>query len=150
MKLIVACDPKGGIGLDGKLPWTNIQGDLPRFKALTTGKVVIMGRNTYESLPVKPLPNRINVVVTSKIIEGVKTIPNISIMDSINYKDAWIIGGAKLVNTNWWCMDEIHLTKTFTEYTCDTFIDLIYLEKIFKLESVEGFNDHVYQIWKRK
>ena len=150
MKLIVACDPKGGIGLDGKLPWTNIQGDLPRFKALTTGKVVIMGRNTYESLPVKPLPNRINVVVTSKIIEGVKTIPNISIMDSINYKDAWIIGGAKLVNTNWWCMDEIHLTKTFTEYTCDSHIDLIYLEKMFKLESVEGFNDHVYQIWKRK
>ena len=150
MKLIIACDPKGGIGYENKLPWSKIEGDLPRFKALTTGKVVIMGRNTYESLPVKPLPNRINVVVTSKIIEGVKTIPNISIMDSINYKDAWIIGGAKLVNTNWWCMDEIHLTKTFTEYTCDSYIDLIYLEKIFKLESVEGFNDHVYQIWKRK
>ena len=150
MKLIIACDPKGGIGFDGKLPWSKIEGDLPRFKELTMGKVVFMGRNTYESLPKKPLPNRINVVVTSKIIEGVKTIPNISIMDSINYKDAWIIGGAELVNTSWWCIDEIHLTKTFTEYTCDTFIDLLYLEKIFKLDYVEGHNDHEYQIWKRK
>ena len=150
MKLIIACDPKGGIGYENKLPWSNIEGDLPRFKELTTGKTVVMGRNTYESLPKKPLPNRLNIVVTSKIIEGVRTIPNISILDSINLKDAWMIGGAKLINTHWWCIDEIHLTKTFAEYTCDSFIDLLYLEKLFKLETVEGFNDHVYQIWKRK
>jgi len=150
MKLIIACDPNGGIGYENKLPWSKIEGDLPRFKALTTGKKIVMGRNTYESLPIKPLPNRINIVVSSKLIEGVLTIPNISILDSINLKDAWMIGGAKLVNTNWWCIDEIHLTKTFTEYTCDSFIDLLYLEKLFKLETVEGFNDHVYQIWKRK
>jgi dihydrofolate reductase len=150
MKLIIACDPNGGIGYENKLPWSKIEGDLPRFKALTTGKKIVMGRNTYESLPIKPLPNRINIVVSSKLIEGVLTIPNISILDSINLKDAWMIGGARLVNTNWWCIDEIHLTKTFTEYTCDSFIDLLYLEKLFKLETVEGFNDHVYQIWKRK
>ena len=150
MKLIIACDPKGGIGYQNKLPWSHIEGDLPRFKELTTGKVIFMGRNTYESLPIKPLPYRINIVVSSKFIDGVRTIPRITILDSIAYKDAWIIGGAQLVNSSWWCIDEIHLTKTFTEYTCDAFIDLIYLEKIFKLESVEGFNDHVYQIWKRK
>ena len=150
MKLIIACDPKGGIGYENKLPWSKIEGDLPRFKALTTGKTIVMGRNTYESLPIRPLPNRLNVVVTSKEIEGVRTLPNISIRDNITLREAWMIGGAKLINTNWWCINEIHLTKTFTEYTCDSFIDLIYLEKIFKLESVEGFNDHVYQIWKRK
>ena len=150
MKLIIACDPKGGIGYENKLPWSKIEGDLPRFKELTTGKVVIMGRNTYEGLPVKPLPDRINIVVTSKVIDGVRTMERISVRDNIFYKDAWIIGGASLVNTQWWCIDEIHLTKTFTEYTCDRFIDLIYLEKIFKLESSTDFNDHVYQIWKRK
>ena len=150
MKLIIACDPKGGIGYEDKLPWSKIEGDLPRFKELTTGKTIVMGRNTYESLPIRPLPNRLNVVISSKEIEGVRTLPNISIRDNINLKEAWMIGGAKLINTNWWCITEIHLTKTFTEYTCDSFIDLIYLEKIFKLESVEGFNDHVYQIWKRK
>lgn len=150
MKLIIACDPKGGIGYQNKLPWSNIEGDLPRFKALTTGKVVFMGRNTYESLPIKPLPNRINIVITSNVIDGVRTMERIPVRDSIFYKDACIIGGAGLVNTHWWCIDEVHLTKTFTEYTCDRFIDLLYLERIFKLESSEDFNDHVYQIWKRK
>jgi len=150
MKLILACDPKGGIGYQNKLPWSHIEGDLPRFKELTTGKVVFMGRNTYESLPVKPLPKRINVVVTSTFINDVITIPRISIRDSIHYKDAWIIGGAKLVNTSWWCIDEIHLTKTLSEYTCDAYINLLHLETNYGLESVEGFNDHIYQIWKRK
>jgi dihydrofolate reductase len=150
MKLIVACDPKGGIGYENKLPWSKIEGDLPRFKELTTGKTIVMGRNTYESLPIRPLPNRFNIVVSSKEIEGVVTLPNISIRDNISLKEAWMIGGAKLINTNWWCLDEIHLTKTFTEYTCDSFINLLYLEKLFKLETVQGFNDHVYQIWKRK
>lgn len=150
MKLIIACDPKGGIGYENKLPWSNIEGDLPRFKALTTGKVVFMGRNTWESLPTKPLPNRINIVITSKIIDEVRTMPRISVRDNIFYKDAWIIGGAKLINTHWWCIDEIHLTKIFTEYTCDASIDLLYLEKVFTLVSEENFSDHVYQIWKRK
>lgn len=44
MKLIIACDPKGGIGYQNKLPWDKLQGDLPRFKELTTGKIVLMGR----------------------------------------------------------------------------------------------------------
>jgi dihydrofolate reductase len=55
MKLIVACDPKGGIGYNNKLPWSNIQGDLPRFKNLTQGQVVVMGRNTWDSLPKKAI-----------------------------------------------------------------------------------------------
>jgi len=65
MKLIVACDPNGGIGYKNKLPWTKIQGDLPRFKQLTQNKIVVMGRNTWDSLPKKPLPNRINYILTS-------------------------------------------------------------------------------------
>jgi dihydrofolate reductase len=150
MKLIIACDPKGGIGFDGKLPWTNIQGDLPRFKNLTQGQVIIMGRNTWESLPKKPLPNRFNVVVTSKPIDNATIINDISLQFYSEYTNAWIIGGAKLIHTNWWCINEVHLSKTFTEYTCDTFIDLLYLEKMFTLVSTETFSDHVYQIWKRK
>ena len=150
MKLIIACDPNGGIGYQNKLPWSKIEGDLTRFKELTTCKTVIMGRNTWESLPKKPLPNRVNVVVSSKIVEGILTISNISTSDYITFKDAWIIGGAKLINTSWWCIDEIHLSKTFTKYTCDTFIDLLYLDRMFTLVSNENFSDHIYQIWKRK
>ena len=150
MNLILACDPKGGIGYENKLPWSKIEGDLPRFKALTTGKTVVMGRKTWDSLPKKPLPNRFNIVVTKQTIEGVTTLSNITVKESTDLKDAWMIGGAGLINSNWWCIDEIHLSKTFTEYTCDTFIDLLYLERMFTLVSEEIFSDHTYQIWKRK
>ena len=68
MKLILACDPKGGIGYKNKLPWNKIQGDLPRFKRLTDDCIIVMGRKTWESLPVKPLPNRTNLIITSQVM----------------------------------------------------------------------------------
>ena len=149
MKLIIACDPNGGIGYQNRLPWSNIQGDLPRFKELTIGHPVIMGRNTWESLPTKPLPNRLNVVVTSKNISSVYTMTDISLNFYNEYPDAWIIGGAQLINSNWWAIDEVHLTKTFSEYTCDTYINLLEFEQRFKLVSNKTHDDHVYQIWKK-
>ena len=150
MKLIVACDPKGGIGYNNKLPWTNIQGDLPRFKELTTGKVVVMGRNTWESLPKKPLPNRINVVVSSTDIPGITTLTGLPDEDNMDLRDVYLIGGAKLINSSWHLIDEVHLTKTFSEYTCDTFIDLVKLEREFMCWFKESHTDHTYEIWKRK
>ena len=65
MKLVIAFDPKGGIGYRGGLPWDKLQGDLPRFKELTSNKIVLMGKNTWDSLPKKPLPNRTNWVILS-------------------------------------------------------------------------------------
>ena len=150
MKLIVACDPKGGIGYNNKLPWSKIEGDLPRFKELTTGKVILMGRNTWESLPKKPLPNRINVVVSSKDIPGVTTMTSLPARDTMDLADVWLIGGAKLINTSWHLIDEVYLSRTFTEYTCDTFIDLVKLEREFMCWFKENHADHSYEIWKRK
>jgi dihydrofolate reductase len=147
MKLIVAFDPKGGIGYNGKLPWSKIEGDLPRFKELTTNKIVLMGRNTYESLPKKPLPNRINWVKSSSPIIGVENPDDDTI---IKEKDVWLIGGAKMIESYWEHIDEIHVTRTFTEYTCDTFIDIVKLEKEFMCWFKETFSDHTYEVWKRK
>ncbi len=150
MKLIVACDPKGGIGYNNKLPWTNIQGDLPRFKELTTGKVILMGRNTWESLPKKPLPNRINVVVTKQNIPDVTTLSSLPERDNMDLSDVWLIGGAKLINSSWHLIDEIHLTRTIAEYTCDVSIDIVKLEREFMCWFKEQHTDHTYEIWKRK
>jgi dihydrofolate reductase len=150
MKLIVACDPNGGIGYNNKLPWTNIQGDLPRFKELTTGKVVVMGRNTWESLPKKPLPNRINVVVSSTDVPGITTLNSLPEEDNMDLRDVYLIGGAKLINSSWHLIDEVHLTRTFSEYTCDTFIDLLKLQREFMCWFKENHIDHTYEIWKRK
>lgn len=61
--LVVARARNGVIGTEGKLPW-HLRSDLQRFKALTIGKPCIMGRKTWESLPLKPLPGRLNIVLT--------------------------------------------------------------------------------------
>ena len=150
MKLIVACDPKGGIGYNNKLPWSKIEGDLPRFKELTTGKVVLMGRNTWDSLPKQPLPNRINVVVTKKDIMGVTTLTSLPDRDTMDLSDVWLIGCARLIDSSWHLIDEVHLTRTIAEYTCDTFINLVKLQNEFVCGSVEQHADHTYEIWKRK
>ena len=63
LSLIVAVSENGCIGKDGDLPW-RLPDDLKRFKALTMGKPIIMGRKTWESLPRKPLPGRMNIVIT--------------------------------------------------------------------------------------
>ncbi len=151
MKLIVACDPNGGIGYNNKLPWSKIQGDLPRFKALTADQVVVMGRNTWESLPKKPLIGRLNFIVTSQqLVLPIGAIAVTNLNHFGEFKNAWLIGGAKLINSSWHMITEVHLTKTFAEYTCDCEISLLYLENNFTLVSAEQHTDHVYQIWKKQ
>ncbi|WP_297803484.1 dihydrofolate reductase [uncultured Brevundimonas sp.] len=61
--LVVARGRNGVIGRDGDLPW-RLRSDLQRFKAVTIGKPCIMGRKTWESLPLRPLPGRLNLVLT--------------------------------------------------------------------------------------
>lgn len=150
MKAIIACDSKGGIGYKNRLPWDKIQGDLPRFKYWTQDQVIVMGRNTWDSLPKKPLPNRLNLVVTSQKID----LPHGAIaIDStehfVQYKSAWLIGGSKLINSAWDLIDQIYLTRTIAEYTCDTYIDLVKLQKEFTCISVENNVDHTFEIWRR-
>ena len=148
MKAIIACDPNGGIGYKGKLPWDKLEGDLPRFKSLTTGQKVIMGRKTWDSLPVKPLPNRTCIVLTSSIFpvpEGVHLVNNIS----SDHEHAWIIGGGTVVNGCWNSITEFHLSRTYRKYKCDTFINLELLEREFSCTWIEKLSDHTYEIWRR-
>ena len=63
ISLVVARASNGVIGRDGDLPW-RLRSDLQRFKAITVGKPCLMGRKTWESLPLKPLPGRLNLVMT--------------------------------------------------------------------------------------
>ena len=150
MKLIIACDPKGGIGYKNKLPWSKIEGDLPRFKELTTDKNIVMGKRTWESLPIKPLPNRHNYVMSKVSIPGAVTMGDVTLLANTAGSDAWIIGGGNVIQQCWHLIDEIHITKTLAEYTCDTFIDLVKLENEFVCFFKENHIDHSYGIWKRK
>lgn len=146
MKLILACDPNGGIGYNNGLPWDKLEGDLPRFKELTINKPVLMGRNTWDSLPRKPLPNRENYVMSSRQIEGANLISTLDQLTDIQ-DSVWVIGGAKLIESCWDAIDEIHLSRTYCTYTCDTFIDLDFISANYTLISRKECVDHSYEVW---
>jgi dihydrofolate reductase len=92
--ILVAISPEGAIGLDGRIPWHH-PGDMRRFKRLTLGKTVIMGRSTWESLPKRPLPERRNIVLTSRSIEGVESFKDLASALATCDGEVWIVGGAR-------------------------------------------------------
>lgn len=96
--LIWAQSTSGVIGRDNGIPW-RLPEDQARFKELTLGATVVMGRLTWESLPakVRPLPGRRNVVVTRQadyVADGATVVG--SVEDALTGEDTWIIGGAQI------------------------------------------------------
>ena len=91
--ILVAVSPEGIIGKDNTLPW-HYSADLKRFKRLTTDNTIIMGRKTWESLPIKPLPNRRNIVITRSSIKDIECFQSIDDALQTCEGDVWFIGGA--------------------------------------------------------
>ena len=96
--LIWAQSPSGVIGRAGAIPW-RLPEDLARFKELTMGHTVVMGRLTWESLPgkVRPLPGRRNVVVTRQadfMAEGATVVG--SLEEAVTDEQMWVIGGEQI------------------------------------------------------
>ncbi|MDU4935405.1 MAG: dihydrofolate reductase [Peptostreptococcaceae bacterium] len=142
IKIIVAVDEKGAIGRNNELLY-HIKDDLKNFKSLTSGNVVVMGRNTWESLPIKPLPNRENIVLTTtnKKLNGAKVINSFDELE--NYlkdteKDIYIMGGASIYNQvmESKLVDEAHVTfvKDIVE-DADTFISIDNLKELLPREN---------------
>ena len=123
MKLIIiaAIARNRVIGKDGKLPW-HIPEDLARFKQLTTGHTVIMGRRTFDSLE-NPLPYRTNIVITSRVINGVKSFPSLefALQALKNENEVYVIGGGKLFIAALPYADELRLTLVEREVDGDTY-----------------------------
>lgn len=123
MKLLIiaALSRNRVIGNDGKLPW-HISEDLRRFKRLTTGRAVLMGRRTFESLG-KPLANRRNVVLTSRTIPGVETYATIpAALEALSKEEkVFVIGGGEIFSQFLQRADEWHLTLIHRDVKGDTF-----------------------------
>src|SRR5580692_5015492 len=111
--MIYAVSPEGVIGKDGTIPWRH-PGDLRRFKRVTLGTTVVMGRTTFESIG-KALPGRRNVVVTSRALDaaGVERASNLeeAVELARSYGgDAWFIGGARIYQEAMAYADRIDVT----------------------------------------
>lgn len=156
IRAILAHDAYWGIGKDGDLPWPKNPDDLKWFKDCTLGHNIVMGRNTWESLPLKPLPGRKNSVVsnTMKPQKDVEIIqPDIykSRLAVMNYThDIWIIGGAKLVESSLDIIDELWLNDVGSDYDCDTFLPKRKITEHFHMGSVEVLSFGIITKWVRK
>lgn len=129
---IVAMSDNRCIGHEGGLPW-HIPEDLKRFKELTMGHAVLMGRNTYLSLPEKfrPLPGRLNIVASKsvEVPEGVERVPSAEeycqkFMDGLvdtPTDTLWVIGGGAVYRATMKFFDEIYLTRIHKDVEGDTF-----------------------------
>ncbi|SDQ77513.1 dihydrofolate reductase [Quadrisphaera sp. DSM 44207] len=113
--LIWAQAANGVIGDRGRLPW-HLPEDLARFKALTTGSTVVMGRATWESLPERnrPLPGRRNVVLTRRAgwaAEGALAAGSVEEALALAGGDAWVIGGARAYEAAMAHADRLEVTE---------------------------------------
>ena len=110
--IIVAVSPEGVIGVDGGIPW-HYSTDMKRFKRITTGSTVIMGRRTWESLPKKPLKDRRNIVITSRDLGHFKETEcyrDVASALASTTGDVWFIGGARIYEEAMGHADLIDLT----------------------------------------
>lgn len=164
LNLIVCCDADKGIGLNNTLPW-NIKSEMELFQKKTIGEgnnCVIMGKNTYLSIPSKfrPLKKRDNYIVSRSFAtddKGTLVIRNLDdditeLILNTNYDTYWVIGGESIyhmiIESKSHLINEIHISILDAKYDCDTKFPEINLNKFTctseTYNKVGGFTHTVY------
>ena len=175
LSIIAACDLNNAIGKDNTLPW-RLPADLANFKALTTGKIVIMGRKTWDSLGRKPLPNRKCIVISSNPRDvliadipddnGVIAVPSLHearkaaevLIENGDYPlEVFVIGGGQIYHAFMSIADAIYLSRVnlkvegadafFPEIDRDVFRQDLSLRHTQDKE--KNTHEWYYQIWNR-
>ena len=130
ISIIVAASQNGVIGRDNQLLW-RLPDDLKRFKQLTLGHPMIMGRKTFESIG-KPLPGRTSIIVTRSAeyqAEGTLVVHSLeealAVAGGLDSEEAFIIGGGEIyrqaLKNN--CVDQVYLTRVHADSEGDTFFE---------------------------
>lgn len=135
--MIAAIGKNNGLGKDNKLLW-HLPDDFKRFKLLTTGHKIIMGRKTFESFP-KPLPNRTHIIITRDLKYNVE-LPSCFVVHSMEealnlvYNDplSYIIGGGEIYDLGMSHADVLEITRVHESFDADTYFPEID-NKIWKL-----------------
>jgi dihydrofolate reductase len=161
LSLVVAASTNNAIGKSNQLLW-HLPKDLKFFKNITWGMVVVMGRKTFESVN-KPLPGRVNIVITSKAgwkADGVWVATGledaIAQAKTTNCKEIFIIGGGEIYKQTMPMADKIYITRVHAQIEGDTFfpaIDESAWEQTentdFKADEKHAY-DFSFQVWVRK
>ena len=160
ISIIVAVSDDWGIGKNNELLW-NISEDLKRFKRLTMGNTIIMGKKTWESLPKRPLPGRKNVVLTDDPKECVDcSVTAYSIEDALSKCDKneeiFIIGGGSVYRQFMPLADRLYITHVHKKAPADIYFPEIDMN-IWKVVEKEEFPSgetvpihYTYIIYERK
>jgi len=150
----------GAIGLNGRMPW-HLPNDLKRFKNLTWGMPVVMGRKTYESLG-KPLPGRQNVIITRNpdfhaagvhVVNG--TDQALALSKTFDVEEVFIIGGGEIYELFMPMAHRIHLTRIRAEFQGDTFFPALdavswqLTNQLHQPADEKNAVDHVFEQWDR-
>ena len=160
ISIIVAIASNYAIGKDNDLLW-HISKDLKRFKEITKNHYIVMGKRTYYSLPVRPLPNRTSLIITdvaNEVIDG--CLMAYSIEDAINKMDStgenFIIGGGSIYNQFMPIADKLYITRVHKDFAADTYYPEISLDD-WELQSQEHVDDdpqndfkYTFEIYTRK
>jgi len=139
ISIVVAASTNDVIGAQGRLPW-KISDDLRRFKQLTMGKPIVMGRLTWESIG-RPLPGRQNIVLTRQqgyVAAGcdVAISPASALRAAGAVEEVMIIGGSQIYALFWSITNRIFMTRVHAEVDGDTFFPAID-ESEWRLRSIE-------------
>lgn len=133
LTIIAATSENNALGKDNQLVW-HLPDDFKRFKSLTSGHFIVMGRKTFESFP-KPLPNRTHIIITRQadyeVPEGCFVASNLTKAIALCSKndEVFIIGGGEIYKQSIDLAQKIELTKVHTTVEADTFFPEIDLEK---------------------
>ena len=160
ISIIVAIANNNAIGKDNKL-LAYLPNDLKWFKKNTTGKKILMGRKTFDSLPKKPLPNRTNIILTRQkdfsypgcvVVHSVEEALQVFDEDKENF----IIGGAEIYKLFLPLAKKLYITRIYADFDADTFFPEIDLSEWKLIEKIENQPDeknlfpHTFFIWERK
>lgn len=145
LSIIVAIAQNNAIGKDNDLLW-HISDDLKRFKSLTSGHTVIMGRNTWCSLPRRPLPKRRNIVLTHDPAfndEGAEVAHSIAaVLDMVRgEEEAFIIGGAAIYRQFLPFVSHLYVTWVWRDFDADVFFPAIDLSLFGQVSQSERYTD---------
>lgn len=161
LSIIVAIAQNGAIGKDNDLLW-HLSSDLKRFKKLTTGHPVVMGRRTWDSLPKKPLPGRQNIVMTNNpdfAVEGATVVHSVNELFK-TLKDCdeevFVMGGAAIYQTLLPFTNRLYITRVYRDYGADVYFPTIDMSE-FTLVNLsepmfdeESGLDYAYEEYDRK